>query len=351
MKNKGKNSPLKLLMLTDGNTDQASARIRAIEYIPMLAEAGYSVCWIPRVPVRRSGFLMKNICFPVVKRLLSVKRLLYICFRHWDVVYIQRLCLSGTTVKRLAKKSRVIYDFDDAIYLGKANKSAEKRVANMVKHAHQVVVSTPWLEDFCHRFNHRTAVIPTPVDVVRFEPKKHKVSDQITIGWVGSRWTTKYLKIVEPALQQLSRVKDFRFLTIGAESGYSLQGVNHTDVRWEMGIEPKVLPAIDIGIMPLPDEDYAKAKGGYKLYLYMAAAIPCVASPVGINSLIVEEGTNGFLAGSVDDWVRVLSLLIDDSELRNRLGQNGRKQAVELYDRPVCFSQLIKTFNKDILNE
>jgi len=96
----------------------------------------------------------------------------------------------------------------------------------------------------------------------------------------------------------------------------------------------------------LPDEDYAAAKGGYKIYLYMAAGIPCVASPVGVNDLIIKNGENGFLASSEGEWLRILKLLIDDKNLRQRLGQNGRKQAEQFYDRNVCFVQLITIVKK-----
>jgi len=141
------------------------------------------------------------------------------------------------------------------------------------------------------------------------------------------------------------------FLTVGSKTGYTIEGINHKNLPWEFGIEAKALTDIDIGIMPLPDEDYARAKGGYKLYLYMAAGIPCVASPVGVNNTIIKDGENGFLATSENEWLHALKLLLNNNDLRIRMGKNGRQQAVELYDRSVCFSQLIKIIKKNNIDE
>jgi len=92
----------------------------------------------------------------------------------------------------------------------------------------------------------------------------------------------------------------------------------------------------------LPDTDWTRMKGGYKLLQYMSAGIPCVASPVGINQSIVKPGENGFLASSEEEWYLTLEKLITDRELRIRLGSNGRRDAIELYSREVCFDKLLK---------
>jgi glycosyltransferase involved in cell wall biosynthesis len=99
---------------------------------------------------------------------------------------------------------------------------------------------------------------------------------------------------------------------------------------------------MDIGIMPLPENEFARAKGGYKLYLYMAGGIPCVASPVGINSSIIRNGENGFLASTEDEWVEALKTLLSDQQLRIKMGQCGRNDAIEKYDRAVCYNNLME---------
>lgn len=344
---KDKNKKLRLLMLTEGNFDQASARIRAIQYIPMLEESGYSVSFIPRISVKTANPLLKYTYCPLMKRLLWIERYFALYFLQWDVIFIQRLFIDELSLKRLTRRSKLIFDFDDAIYINSNDKTAYKKAGNMVRFAHQVVISTPWLNDFCHSWGKNAEVIPTPVETDHILPSLPKRDEVPVIGWIGSSWTTRHLKLVEPVLQQLSKEIDFVFLTVGAKPGYIILGVNHKNLKWEFEMEFKALAEIDIGIMPLPDEDFARAKGGYKLYLYMAAGIPCVASPVGVNNSIIKNGENGFLAASERDWLQKLKLLVQAEDLRKRMGKSGRRQAVKLYDRKVCFSQLIKILEKE----
>jgi len=346
-----KNKKLKLLMLTDGNFDQASARIRAIQYIPMLEDAGYSVSFIPRIPLKTANPLLKYSYFPLMKRILWVKRYFALYFQNWDVIYIQRLFVKKSALKKITRKSRLIFDFDDAIYLNNKNKTAYDKTANMVRYADQVSISTSWLNDFCISCGKNATVIPTPVETDIIKSFSKKSGELPVIGWIGSSWTTNYLKVIEPVLQQLSKEIYFEFLTVGAKPGYTIEGVNYKNMPWKSGIEAEALTKIDIGIMPLPDEDYARAKGGYKLYLYMAAGIPCVASPIGVNNSIIKNGENGFLAASVDEWLDALKLLLHKSGLRQSMGQVGRQQAMDLYDRKVCFSKLIKIIKESKIED
>jgi glycosyltransferase involved in cell wall biosynthesis len=329
-------------MLTDGNFDQASARIRAIQYIPLFEEFGYCVSLIPRIPIKPENLILKYTWFPLMKRIFWIKRFFALYFFHWDVIFVQRIFIAELVLKKVILKSKLIFDFDDAIYLNSSDLTAQMKTELMIRYAHHVIISSPWLNEFCLRQGKNGEVIPTPVETDLILPSSREANIKPVIGWIGSSWTTGYLKQLEPVLQQLSNEIDFEFLTIGARPEYSVKGVNHKNLKWEFGIEPKALAKMDIGIMPLPDDDYARAKGGYKIYLYMAAGIPSVASPVGVNKLIIRNGENGFLATSESDWLQKLKLIITDKQLTNRMGVNSRHQAVKLYDRKVCFSQLIK---------
>ena len=342
LKKKQKNRTQKLLMLTDGNFDQASARIRAIQYIPMLKNRGYSVCYIPRIPLKPTNHFRKYCYFPILKRFLWLKRHFALNFQSWDIIFVQRLFIDEHSLKKLTRKSKLIFDFDDAIYLSSIDQTASTKAGNMVRYAHQVIISSPWLNDFCLEFGKNGVIIPTPVETDVILPESQKENITPVIGWIGSSWTTCYLKLLEPVLQKLSEEIDFQFLTVGAKQDYTIPGVNHKNLQWEFGIEAKALLKMDIGVMPLPDEDFARAKGGYKLYLYMAAGLPCVASPVGVNSSIIKNGENGFLATSQNEWLSCLTKLTQNKALRTKMGENGRTQAVALYDRNVCFSQLLQ---------
>ncbi|HQG36291.1 MAG TPA: glycosyltransferase, partial [Bacteroidales bacterium] len=144
------------------------------------------------------------------------------------------------------------------------------------------------------------------------------------------------------ALQKLANEITFKFLIVGANSSFSISGVDCTVRPWSFERECDDLNEMDVGIMPLPDDEFAKAKGGYKLYLYMAAGIPCVASPVGINNIIIRHGENGFLADSEKEWIDSLRILLTDAKLRKTMGRTGREYAMKYYDRKICFMSIME---------
>jgi len=331
-------------MLTDGNYDNASARIRALQYIPFFEANGYRVTHIPRVPLRPSNLISKYSGFPVLKRWYALKIALAILRGKWDLVFIQRIFISEYLLKRLKKNSiPIVYDFDDAIYINPIRPANREKTGNMVRYASKVIVSTGCLNEFCLRFGQQPVIIPSPVETDRIRPSE-KIKDPIlTIGWIGSPWTSGFLDLIEKPLQRLAEKYAFRFLTVGARPDYMIPGINHVAKPWVFEDENEHIGQMDIGLMPLPDTDWTRMKGGYKLLQYMSAGIPCVASPVGINQTIIKPGENGFLASTEEEWYLVLEKLINDPELRIKLGTNGRKEAVELYSREVCFELLLMT--------
>ena len=345
MKNKDK----RILMLTNGNVDNASSRIRAIQYIPYFQSNGYKVTLIPRVPQKSSRLLWRFFFFPLLKRWLYVKRMISLRFFSWDLVFVQRTFLSENLLISIKKrKIPLVFDFDDAIYINKLKPENEKKTALMIQYAGKVVASTNYLKEFCSKNGKDPEIIPSPVEIDRIKPSEKSLSDRVTIGWMGSAWTTDFLKIIEKPLQILAEKYSFRFLTIGTKPAFRIDGINHESKEWAFDEENARIGEMDIGVMPLPDTEWSRSKGGYKLLQYMSGGIPCVASPVGINSSIIKPGVNGFLASTEEEWVGSLEKLIADPDLRNELGKQGRKDAVELYSREVCFKKLHEVI--DVLN-
>jgi len=331
-------------MLTDGNSDNASTRIRALQYIPFFEAHGYSVTHIPRVPQRPSNLVSKYTVFPVLKRWYSLKIVLAILFGKWELVFIQRIFISEYLLKSLNKHSiSIVYDFDDAIYINPKRPENREKTANMVRYANKVFVSTEYLDEFCLSYGQIPVIIPSPVETDRIRPFEKQKDQILTIGWIGSQWTSSFLELIEKPLQRLAGKYTFRFLTVGARSDYKILGINHIAKPWVFEDENENIGLMDIGLMPLPDTDWTRMKGGYKLLQYMSAGIPCVASPVGINQSIVKPGENGFLASTEVEWYMTLEKLICDRELRTKLGANGRRDAIELYSREVCFETLFST--------
>jgi glycosyltransferase involved in cell wall biosynthesis len=336
----------RMLMLTDGNIDNASSRIRAIQYIPYLNKNKIEVHLIPRVP-EKSPKLFRRFCiFPLLKRLYYLRKIYAIRFQQWDIAFIQRTFIEKSELKQLKGRNvRIIYDFDDAIYINPQKPANRDKAATIIKFADQVIVSTEFLKDFCVDNHKNPAIIPTPVETDRIKPSIKSLDHITTIGWIGSVWTTGFLAIVENPLKRLAKTYSFRFLTVGAKPDYHIEGINHISKPWSFNEENERIAEMDIGIMPLPDTDFARSKGGYKLIQYMSGGIPCIASPVGINSSMIRPGINGYLASSEDEWFEQLEKLINDPVLMSELGKNGRKDAVELYSREVCFEKLINVIN------
>ncbi len=333
----------KMLMLTDGSIDHASARIRALQYIPNFEGHGYRVSVIPRVPKRPSNLFGRYFIFPVLKRWFALKMFLFILLKSWDVVFIQRIFINPFLIKYLNNSSvHLVYDFDDAIYINPGRPSDGEKTKLMVRNASQVVISTDFLTPFCNSCGAKPVIIPSPIETDRLKPCEKSKTGISTIGWIGSPWTSVFLAVIEKPLQKLAAKYAFRFLTIGAAPDYRIEGVDHVARPWVFENENDDLCQMDIGIMPLPDTGFARMKGGYKLLQYFSAGIPCVASPVGINQTIIQPGENGFLAQNDEEWFDLLEKLILEPQLRSVLGQNGRKEAIATYSRDVCFRNLME---------
>ena len=334
-------------MLTAGNIDNGSARIRAIAYIPFFEKANFKVEFIPRVPQRPSNLFERFGIFPVIKRWYNLKMALFILLKHWDVVYIQRRFVWPALLKYLnVRNIPFVFDFDDAIYINPRKPNDQKRTIAMVIYADCVIVSTDYLVGFCRSCGKDPVVIPSPVETDRLYPLPKLDTGILTIGWMGSPWTSVFLKVVEKPLQQLAELYQFNFLTIGAAPDYKIEGVNHVALPWIYSDENQELAKMDIGIMPLPDTTFTQMKGGYKLLQYFSAAIPCVASPVGINQAIIKQDINGYLASNEQEWYIYLEKLMLDNSLRAKLGLNGRKDAIDLYSREICFKKLREVLKK-----
>lgn len=310
-------------MLTSGGWSHASSRIRAAQYA---LDPPFRTTWRPRVP-DGGGVLHRA----VAKRWATLRRAAHVALGPFDVVLAQRIALAPWQLRRLrARRIPLVYDVDDALHL-----DAPEATARMVTAATRVVVSTPALVPFCETHGKTPVVIPTPVDTDRVTPAAAP-PDVFTVGWMGSPWTSPYLAELAGPLAELARQRPIRVLLVGAAPD-ALAGLENVErVAWTFDAEPDVLRRMSVGVMPLPDDDWTRAKGGYKLLAYMAAGLPCVASPVGVNREIVEPGATGFWASTPDDWTSALLRLCDDADLRAAMGQEGRSRAERTYSRDVC---------------
>jgi glycosyltransferase involved in cell wall biosynthesis len=263
---------------------------------------------------------------------------------EYDYIFIVREAfMTGSTFfeKQFGKsRAKIIYDFDDSIWIDVVSennkllgwlKNADK-TSQIIGMADLVMAGNKFLADYAERFNANVVIVPTTIDTDLYVPKYNADKKVLSIGWSGSLSTIEHFKYALPALEQLKKKYgnkiDFRVI---GDANYKNPDLNIVGQAWNFSNEVADLNQFDIGIMPLPDTEWAWGKCGLKALQYMALEIPTVISPVGVNREIISDGVNGFLAASIDEWVGKLSLLIDDSELRIKVGQSGRKTVDDKY--------------------
>ena len=238
-------------------------------------------------------------------------------------------------------QKRIIYDFDDAIWLtDKKNESwIEKgirwrgKVASITKWSYKVSAGNAYLADYAKCFNKNVVVNPTTIDTenVHKATKRRSSTDRIVIGWTGSHSTLKYLKEIEEVLSSIEQKFPNVFFFVIADKAPNLNLKRFEFKTWSLETEVTDLAQFDIGVMPLPDDEWAKGKCGFKALQYMAVEIPAVASPVGVNILIIKPGVNGFLATTPLEWEKSLTLLIEKESLRTEFGKKGRLMVEQHY--------------------
>jgi glycosyltransferase involved in cell wall biosynthesis len=282
--------------------------------------------------------------------------------RRFDLVYcFMYVTPIGTSLpERLTRalSRKLLFDIEDNVLAGHGLKAdfpnpllrmlkSPRKARYLIRRADHVITSSPFLNDACLKINENKACtyISSSVDTDRFVPANRYSNDSIvTIGWTGTFSTSVYLDLLRPVFQELAKRRRFRLRVIG-NFDYELDGVDLEVIRWTLEREVVDLQAIDIGVYPLALEEWATGKSGLKAIQYMAFGIPCVATGIGTAPMIIRDGENGLLVRTEQEWVGALERLIDDPELRRRLGEQARKDAVERYS-----TQAIAAYYRRVLD-
>ncbi len=236
-------------------------------------------------------------------------------------------------------RKKIIYDFDDAIWIPHTstyNKAAARlknfdKVAKICTWSYKVSVGNEYLAAFAGKYNKSVVIIPTVVDTdnIHNTIQQHTIG-RPAIGWTGTFSTLPYLDIVMPVLTQLQERCDFDFIVI-ADKDPQLPLKNYEFVKWNRENEVSDLLRFHIGLMPLFNDEISKGKCGFKAIQYMSLGIPAVVSPVGVNSIIVENGVDGFVCDSVQDWTNSLDQLLTNASLRTVMGNAAREKIINNY--------------------
>lgn len=248
-----------------------------------------------------------------------------------------------------AQAKLLIYDVEDNILAEQQGGAGENpnailrflkgvgKARFLISRADHVITSSPFLNDFCLALNDLKACtyISSSVDTDRYQPASSYSNDApVVIGWTGTFSSKIYLDMLRGTFQRLAKRTQFKLCVIG-NFDYALPGVDLEVLQWNATDESAQLQKFDIGVYPLPIDDWVLGKSGLKAIQYMAFALPCVATDVGTTPLLIRDGENGLLVRTESEWETALERLIGDPLLRRRLGEQARKDAVEKYSTSV----------------
>lgn len=252
---------------------------------------------------------------------------------------------------------RIIYDIDDMLYVGKTaaggtsliqRLKGKRKPLVLIQHAKYVIVCTPSLEEFAleRNTNKKVVDISSTFDTGRFVPvANYRQEPPITIGWTGTHSTIPFLQSLQPILAEVAAIRPVKLLVI-ANKEYKMEGVPTEFVFWSAEREVDDLHRIDIGLYPIPADEWSLGKSSLKALTYMAIAIPFVATAYGTNYRIMEHGQQGFMASTPEEWKKYLLMLIDDAGLRRNMGLSGRKRVVEKYSVEANLPVYLKVFSE-----
>jgi glycosyltransferase involved in cell wall biosynthesis len=312
-------------LLLGYDLDQPSFRHRMQSLVAPLQQAGWQVR-PERFPGGRYGL-----------RTWERRDLL----RWADVVVLHQIKLSALEARLLASLSRRrIFDVDDAIYVRKPRRLGEpvndsiwrrRKFDATCRWSDGVAAGNEVLAHVARRTAPEVVILPTSIDAAAYQPTHATTRDPPTIAWIGSPENLIYLEMIRPALARLSIRHPALRLRVICSQFPDWPEVKIERVIWSSRTEAAALAGAHIGIMPLTDDEWARGKCAFKLLQYMAASLPCVASPVGANMEAVIDGVNGIHARDPDDWERALQRLIESPQLRLQFGAAGRAHVERRY--------------------
>jgi glycosyltransferase involved in cell wall biosynthesis len=360
--------PIRVLALSPIPEEGAGCRFRIAQFIPSLESAGIAVTlsslFTPeffRLVYKPGHYLRKAVTFAAlsVRRLDSLRDA-----SRYDAIFIYReiFPIGPAIIERwLGSKRRppVVFDFDDAIFLpsvSNANRvigalKQPRKVDTIIRHSDQVIAGNDFLAGYARRLNNEVAMIPTCVDTTRFVPAAARpagtTSTQLPlVGWIGSPTTASYIEALTPVLQRVNARQPFTLRVSGPGEPLAVPGVAVENVAWSLDREVSLFNTCDVGVYPLADDEWSKGKCGFKAIEFMSCGVPVVASAVGVNREIIQDGVNGFLASNEDEWVEKLGRLLADAELRRRFAAAGRRTIEERYSLAVNAPKLAATIRR-----
>ncbi len=350
---------MKILLLSRYERLGASSRVRMLQYVPYLEERGLRITVSALFTddylryYYRTG--KKNLDETAKSYLRRIACL--VMSGGYDLLWIEKelfpfLPSCGERLLELLGKPYVV-DYDDAVFHNYDRHSSRavrllmgEKIDTVMHNAAMVVAGNDYLAERARRAGaKRVECLPSVIDLDRYQIASPQAKTTFTIGWIGSPSITYYLNVVAPAIAEVCRDGSTRVVLVGA-GDVALAGIPVEVLAWSEDTEVTDIQTFDVGIMPLPDTPWEQGKCGFKLIQYMACGLPVVASPIGVNTRIVERGVNGLWADTMEEWTSALKTLRDSPELCQRMGKAGRAKVEAEYCLQVTAPRML-----DLLKE
>ncbi len=350
----------KVLALLPFSEEGASVRFRVSQFLPALSAAGFDLDLHPLFDTAlfrllyRPGHMPEKATALLERTFDRVKALR----DRYDMALIHREAypIGPPLIERwLAKRVPIVYDFDDAVYLpntSDANRmigflKRPAKIAEVVRLSTEVIAGNLHLGDYARRYSTHVTVIPTCVDTDLWAPSSEPPrSGPPVIGWIGTPTTTPYLMGLQDVFSALAKEHDFVLRISGSLSPVTMRGVRIENEAWSLQKEIALFNTCDIGVYPLPNDEWTLGKCGFKAIQFMACGVPVVASPVGVNNQIIEDGVSGLLANTEAEWRDRLRSLLVDTEARRRIGAAGRSRIEAQYSLRANAPAVVSVFEQ-----
>lgn len=346
---------VKIAAITSG-WDVPSSRFRVRQYIERFARRGHRVTEYaplidkyaaPRLPDPEDAAsrFAQRVVFGGLRAVKLVTRLPGIVgSRVADATWLEREMIpQAFTLERYLSRP-LVFDVDDAIWAGSDRAaSAARRIA---ERADCVVAGNTYIAEWFGAHARRVQIVPTALDTEQFMPATRRRDGRFRVVWTGLAYNLPYLYAIEQTLNGFLRERDAE-LAIVAESPphfRTLPADRVIFIPWSPASEAEALRTADVGVMPLPDDEWTRGKCSLKMIQYMATALPVVVSPVGMNRDVLSIAEVGFGARTDGEWRDALDALWNDEQMRRRFGAAGRAIAVNQFSSDVVFQVLANVF-------
>lgn len=314
------------------------ARFRVRQNIQKLQKLGINVSeYFPEINVYKGvpfdiGQWPRFARFPIVATWQGMKiamRTPAVYQTRWHhATWLQRELLPGYLTLERMLGSPLVFDVDDAIWLTRAG-AAARSTSRIAAHASAVLAGNQYIADWFSSFNKNVIIVPTAVDVERFFPIESIDEGEFVIGWIGTRGNLPYLEGISFVLSAFFKRVDNAVLLVVSDGYPILTEVLQNRIRyipWSEAGEVDAIQKMDVGIMPMPDNEWTRGKCSFKMLQYMACGIPVVVSPVGMNAEVLGKGNVGFGVTSQDDWFDSLVYLHENRMAGREMGMRGKEK-------------------------